>query len=238
MGARTTITAMLDSLDPFSRNIVAFERRHVADLSSIEQNDIDALDAPLADVLKNKLLQDYDLMALGEVPDRSTALLAITAAQRDQLFIARLETSDAVSAVGALLDLGVAPDALAGGLHTVLAQRLVRVLCRECRMKVAPSTELLQRLHLDPARVTHLWEESAGCEACGRTGFNGRTGIFELWRPGDESRALIAKKADAGELHAAARQDGMTSLQIAGLRLVLAGVTSLRELARVLKTGS
>ena len=238
MGSRTTICAMLDSLDPYSRNIVTFERPVTVSLASIEQNDLTRMEEPLGELLAEKLRQDYDLMMLGELPDKETALVGLTAAQRQQFVIAHFELSDVVGVVEHLFELGVEPPAVAAGLHTLVAQRLVRVLCQQCRLKTVPSAELLQKIHVDPSRVEFLWEESSGCEACGRTGFHGRTGIFEVWQPSQASRKLIAERAEAAELRAAAQRDGMVSLQHSGLMLVVEGVTGLKELAQVLKTGT
>jgi len=235
MGARTTIYAMLDSLDPFSRNIVTFERPVTGTLASIEQNDLGKLDGPLAEVLREKLRQEYDVMMMSEIADKSTALVALTAAQREQLVIARFQLPDTVSVVEHLIEMGVDPAVVAQGLHTLAAERLVRVLCEKCRVKVMPSAELLHRIGRDPSQVEFFWEESVGCESCGMTGFHGRTGIFEVWQPGEESRRLIATGASAEQLHAAARHDGMISLQQAGLEKVLEGITSVKEVARVVK---
>jgi type II secretory ATPase GspE/PulE/Tfp pilus assembly ATPase PilB-like protein len=235
MGARTTVYAMLDLLDPFSRNIVTFERPVTGTLASVEQNDLGKLTAPLGEVLREKLRQEYDVMMLSEITDKPTALVALTAAQREQLVIARFRLPDAVSVVGHLLEMGLDPAVIARGLHTVAAERLVRMLCEKCRVKVIPSAELLHRIGRDPSQVDFFWEESAGCESCGMTGFHGRMGIFEVWQPGEESRRLIATGASAEQLHAAARHDGMISVQQAGLEKVLEGITSLKEVARVLK---
>lgn len=235
MGARTTVYAILDSLDPYSRNIVTFERPVTGHLATIEQNDLTGTDQPLREILKEKVRHDYDLLMLSEVPDKPTALIALTAGQRDQSMVARFELGDAVGVVGHLLNLGIARDTIASGLHSVVAQRLVRVLCEKCRTKVVPSSGLLQKIGMPPSQVEFFWEESSGCEACGMTGFHGRTGIFEVWRLGDESRRLIAKGSGAGKLREAAHADRMVSMQQSGLQKVLGGVTSLREVARVLK---
>ena len=238
MGGRTTVCAMLDSLDPYSRNIATFERPVSVKLPSIEQNDLTDAAEPLAALLEEKLRQDYDLMMLGEVPDKETARVALTAAQRQQLVIARFELPDVVGIVERLRGLGVESSAVAVGLHTLVAQRLVRVLCRDCRSKTVPSAELLQKLHLDASQVPFFYEESSGCEACGKTGFHGRTGIFEVWQPGEESRKLISDGADAAALRAALHRDGAYSLQHTGLARVIDGTTSLKELAHVLRIGT
>ena len=235
MGARTTTYAALDLMDPFSRNIVTFERPVTGTLASIEQNDMDKLGRPLSEVLQEKLRQDVDVIMLSEIPDEATALVALTAGEREHLVIARMTLPDSVSAVEHLLGMGVDPAATAKGLHTVAAERLVRVLCERCRAQVTPSAELVHRIGKDPSQVEFLWEESEGCEACGMTGFHGRTGIFEIWQPGEESRRLIAAKASAEQLHAAARHDGIQTLQQAGLEKALEGTTSLKEIARAIK---
>ena len=238
MGGHTTIGAMLDSLDPYSRNIATFERPVTVRLASIEQNDLTDATEPLADILKEKLRQDYDLMMLDEVPDKETAMVALSAVERQQVVIARFDLGDTVGIVRRLCDLGVAPDVVAAGIHTLVAERLVRVLCPTCRTKVAPSAELLRKLHLETSQAAFFYEESAGCDVCGKTGFHGRTGVFEVWQPGEESRKLIAGAADDATLRAALHRDGVHSLQHAGLAKVIEGTTSLKELAHVLKIGT
>jgi type II secretory ATPase GspE/PulE/Tfp pilus assembly ATPase PilB-like protein len=234
MGARTTVYAMLDSLDPYSRSIVTFERPVTGSLISVEQKDLNKTETPLAEMIREKVRTECDLMMLDELPDGGT----LEAALGERLMIVRLRLADAVSVVGHLLALGVESGAAARAISLVAAQRLVRVLCEHCRRKTVPSAELLRKIGLDPSRVEFLWEESNGCESCGMTGFHGRTGIFEIWRPSEDSRRLIAAKADARKLREAARRDGMISLEHAGLQRVLEGVTSLRELARSLKLGT
>jgi type II secretory ATPase GspE/PulE/Tfp pilus assembly ATPase PilB-like protein len=235
MGARTTVYAALDLMDPFSRNIVTFERPVTGTLASIEQNDMDKLGRPLSAALQEKLRQDVDVVMLSEITEEATGLVALMAGQREHLVMARLALPDSVSVVEHLLGMGLDPGAIAKGLHTVVAQRLVRVLCERCRAQTTPSAELLHRIGKDPRQVEFLWEESEGCEACGMTGFHGRTGIFEIWQPGEESRRLIAAKATAEQLHASARHDGIQTLQQAGLEKALEGTTSLKEIARVIK---
>ena len=234
MGSHTTVYAFLDSLDPFSRNIVTFERPVLGKLDSIDQRtftDAKSLDEPLAEILR----REVDLVMLSEIPDAAAAGMALSAATRDQTFIARLALPDAASVPGHLIRLGADPRAVAEGLHTIIAQRLVRRLCPACRQKVEPPAEILRKVGIDPSSVEFICEETTGCDQCGHTGFLGRAGIFEIWPLSAESRRLIAQNASPGELHAAALGDGAKSLQHAGFALVLEGVTSLRELARALK---
>lgn len=172
---------------------------------------------------------------LSELPDAATAAVALSAPAREQLFIVRFDAPDAASIPGRILQLGAPPADVAKGVHTLVAQRLVRRLCPSCRRKAEPPVALLRKVGIDPSHVEHVWEESAGCEECGQTGFHGRTGIFEVWQPSARSRLLIERNAPVHELHASALSDGMHSLQMSGLALVLDGTTSLRELARALK---
>ncbi len=235
MGAHTTIYAMLDSLDPFSRNIVTFERPILGHIDSVDQRAFTDARSP-ADSLDEVLRKEVDVVMLSEIPDARVADMALTGASREQLFIARLEVHDACAVPARLIALGATPESVAAGLHTAIGQRLVRRLCPACRQKAAVPAAVLQKLGINPAGVECVWEESSsGCDQCGQTGFLGRAGIFEIWQPSAASRKLIARNAPAAELHAAALRDGMTSLQHSGLALVLDGTTSLRELARAIK---
>jgi len=236
MGARTTVRAMLDSLDPFSRNIVTFENPVLAPLASVEQNDMSKSPTPLDELLAEKLRSDYDVLMFDELPTKSSAEAALTSSGREQLVIARFEAGEELEIVARLLKPGVPPATIADGLMCVVVQRLVRRLCEGCRVQVAPDEEVLRQAGVDPSKVTHLWESNpSGCATCAQTGFNGRVGIFSTWFVGEQSRKLIREKAHVQQIREAMRKEGATGVRRAGLMRVLEGRTTLRELARVLK---
>ena len=236
MGARTTVYAMLGSLDPFSRNIVTFEDPVFGHLTSIEQNDLSRPDASLDEMLAGKLRGDYDVMMFSGPSTNASARAALTAAQREQFVIARFEAAEGRAVTPHLLKLGVDAAAIADGLKCVVAQRVLRRLCENCRVQVAPPAELLQRAGVAPSKVEHLWEENpTGCETCAYTGFNGRIGIFSVWMLGEEGRRLIRETAHVRQIRETMRKEGALGLQRAGLMRVLEGKTSLKEVARVLK---
>jgi type II secretory ATPase GspE/PulE/Tfp pilus assembly ATPase PilB-like protein len=128
----------------------------------------------------------------------------------------------------------VDPATLGANLTAAMTQRLVRVLCASCRAAYKPKEDLLERLHIQPAKVT-IFYRAAGCPACAGTGFYGRTGIFELLVLNDEVRELIRQHPSVTMLRDAATKAGMVSLYEAGLQKVLAGVTSVKEMLRIIK---
>jgi general secretion pathway protein E len=153
---------------------------------------------------------------IGEIRDFETAQIAVQASLTGHLVLATLHTNDAPSAVTRLTDMGVEPFLLSSSLLGVLAQRLVRELCPQCR-------------RADPQGLWH----PVGCEACGHTGYKGRTGVYELMVTGDAERALIHARASEAELRAQALRAGMLPMREDGERLVRAGRTSREELLRV-----
>jgi general secretion pathway protein E len=154
---------------------------------------------------------------IGEIRDLETAQIAVQASLTGHLVLATLHTNDAVSAVTRLIDMGVEPFLLSSSLLGVVAQRLVRRLCLQCRQ---------------PDPVAGGWR-SVGCLACGRTGFAGRTGVYELLTVDDTIRSLIHRNAPQAELLAAAVAAGMLTMREDGRRWVESGVTSLDEVVRV-----
>jgi general secretion pathway protein E len=170
---------------------------------------------------------------IGEIRDLETAQIAVQASLTGHLVLATLHTNDAASAITRLADMGVEPYLLASSLLGVLAQRLVRTLCPACRVAAPPSEgegRLLGELGLPAARP--VWHASA-CDACNRTGFTGRTGVYELLRIDESLRRLIHDGAGELALRDAALRSGMRRLRSDGARWIAEGRTSLAELTRV-----
>jgi general secretion pathway protein E len=207
-GKTTTLYAALGKLDPSSANIMTVEDPIEYELPGVGQTQVNPkIDLDFAKALRAILRQDPDIIMIGEIRDFETAQIAIQASLTGHLVLATLHTNDAASAVTRLTDMGVEPFLLSSSLLGVLAQRLVRKLCRHCN--------------------------GAGCHECGTTGYSGRTGVFELLVTDEAIRLLIHRQASEGDIRNAAVTQGMTLMREDGERLVLAGVTSREELVRV-----
>ena len=207
-GKTTTLYAALGRLDAGSSNIMTVEDPLEYELPGIGQTQVNAkIDLDFAKALRAILRQDPDIIMIGEIRDYETAQIAIQASLTGHLVLATLHTNDAASAVTRLTDMGVEPFLLSSSLLGVLAQRLVRKLCTSCKGK--------------------------GCAQCGQTGYQGRTGIFELMVANDSIRAQIHSRAAEADIRAAALAAGMTLMREDGERLVREGITSREEMVRV-----
>ena len=207
-GKSTTLYAALERLDTRRQNIMTVEDPIEYELPGVGQTQVNPkIDLNFAKALRAILRQDPDVIMIGEIRDFETAQIAIQASLTGHLVLATLHTNDAASAVTRLTDMGIEPFLLSSSLLGVLAQRLVRKVCTQCN--------------------------GAGCTACGKTGYQGRTGVFELLATNDAIRAQIHHKAPEAELRAAALQGGMTLMREDGERLVQSGITSREELVRV-----
>ena len=207
-GKTTTLYAALSRLDATSSNIMTVEDPIEYELAGIGQTQVNPkIDLTFAMALRAILRQDPDVIMIGEIRDFETAQIAIQASLTGHLVLATLHTNDAASAVTRLSDMGVEPFLLSSSLLGVLAQRLVRKICPACR--------------------------GAGCGACAHSGYQGRTGIFELLVSDDHLRALVHRQASEAEVRAAALASGIVLMRDDGARLVRAGITSQEELVRV-----
>ncbi len=207
-GKTTSLYAALQRLDATRNNIMTVEDPIEYELPGVGQTQVNnKIDLSFAKALRAILRQDPDVIMIGEIRDHETAQIAIQASLTGHLVLATLHTNDAASAVNRLIDMGVEPFLLSSSLLGVLAQRLVRKRCHACG--------------------------GAGCDACGHTGYAGRTGVFELLVASDEIRAQIHNRAAEAQLRETALAQGMVLMRDDGQRLVDAGVTSAEELLRV-----
>jgi general secretion pathway protein E len=230
-GKSTTLYAALQGMDAKSRNIVTVEDPVEYDLPGVGQIQVNPkIELTFAKALRAILRQDPDVIMIGEIRDLETAQIAVQASLTGHLVLATLHTNDAASAVTRLVDMGVEPFLLASTLRGVLAQRLVRKLCPVCRTS-EPATDADREL-LGPDTPAQLWH-APGCPECTRTGYAGRTGIYELMVSDDALQRLIHTAADEADLRAHARQKGAHSLRDDGYRLMADGITSAEELLRV-----
>ena len=207
-GKTTTLYAALSRLDAGRSNIMTVENPIEYELPGIGQTQVNAkIDLDFAMALRAILRQDPDVIMIGEIRDYETAQIAIQASLTGHLVLATLHTNDAASSVTRMIDMGVEPFLLSSSLLGVLAQRLVRKLCTHCG--------------------------GPGCAQCSQTGYQGRTGVFELMVANDAIRAQIHSRAAEADIRAAALQSGMTLMREDGERLVREGITSRAELVRV-----
>ena len=186
-----------------------------------------------ARALRGILRQDPDVVMIGEIRDLETAQIAVQASLTGHLVLATLHTNDAPGAVTRLIDMGIEPYLLASTLNGVLAQRLVRKLCPECRVPYEPDEA---ERSIFGRNVPERIYRAAGCGACNFTGYKGRTGIYELLTVDDDLRKLVHDTVAERELRAHGVRQGMLRLREDGLRWVREGVTSLDEVLRVTRT--
>jgi type II secretory ATPase GspE/PulE/Tfp pilus assembly ATPase PilB-like protein len=171
---------------------------------------------------------------VGEIRDLETAEVAINAAQTGHLVFSTLHTNDAPGAVTRLIDMGVEPFLVASSLEAVIAQRLVRVICPKCKKSIKPPKEILEWLGLS-TNQEYTFYKGIGCKECGRSGYKGRTGIFEVMEISDRLRNLIVSKVSSSALRNAAIEEGLKTLLSEGIKKILAGITTVEEVMRVSK---
>jgi len=233
-GKTTTLYAALGQLDTTRHNIMTVEDPVEYDLDGIGQTQVNPkIELSFARALRAILRQDPDIIMIGEIRDLETAQIAVQASLTGHLVLATLHTNDAVGAVTRLVDMGVEPFLVASSILGVLAQRLVRRLCPACRQTHEPDAaecRLLLNGHKDVPEHIYL---AQGCEACTQTGYQGRTGVFELLQVDERLRTLIHDGASEDKLREHARAHGMENIREDGLRWVRTGVTTLEEVLRV-----
>ncbi len=231
-GKTTTLYAALSRLDAAALNIMTVEDPIEYDLDGISQTQINTrIEMSFARALRTILRQDPDVVMIGEIRDLETAQIAVQASLTGHLVFATLHTNDAVSAVTRLVDMGVEPFLLASSLIGIGAQRLVRRLCLECRKPFVADAAQLRSLGFAPTGGTLYTAQ--GCTACNRTGYRGRTGIYELLTVDDELRRLIHDRSSEQALRAHVVSRGMRSLRDDGMRWAAQGIISLEEVVRV-----
>lgn len=224
-GKSTTLYSALLELDTRERNAVTLEDPIEYQLEGISQTQINLKKGmTFASGLRSVLRQDPDIIMVGEIRDAETAMMAVQAALTGHLVFSTLHTNDAASAVTRMMDLGIEPYLLASSLVSVLAQRLVRRLCSECRV---PTEVVLE----DGGK--HREYVSAGCDACRRTGYRGRLGIYELLIVEEEIRGLITRRAHSTAIRDEAVRQGMQLLKVSGDIKIAEGATSREEVERV-----
>ena len=231
-GKTTTLYSLLAQVNDETVNIMTLEDPVEYPLTLMRQtsvNEVARMD--FADGIRAIMRQDPDIILVGEVRDKETAEMAFRAAMTGHQVFTTLHTNSALGAFPRLLDIGIQPDIMAGNIIGIIAQRLVRVLCTHCKEAYAPSKEERQMLGIAGEQVSYL-HRSIGCKLCDNKGFKGRTTVMEILVMGGDLDELVARRATAKELRAAAMAKGYRSLADEGMQRVVDGVTSLAEVAR------
>jgi general secretion pathway protein E/type IV pilus assembly protein PilB len=232
-GKTSTLYALLALVDARRGNVVTLEDPVEVELPGITQAQINPRAGfTFASGLRAVLRQDPDVILVGEVRDAETAGIALQAALTGHLVLSTLHTSDTVATVVRLVDLGVEPWIIANALTVVIAQRLVRTICRACAHLVPLEADMLDGDEIVLEAGTKV-PRAKGCFTCHHTGYVGRTGIFEVLEIDDELRDLIKRKAQASEFRAALGRRKVTSLRRDGFEKVRAGITTVDEVIRV-----
>jgi general secretion pathway protein E len=192
------------------------------------------IDLTFAKGLRSFLRHDPDVIMVGEVRDLETAEIAIQASLTGHLVFSTLHTNDSAGAMTRLVDMGIEPFLISSSVTAVLAQRLVRVICRACKGPVQLTSERLGEIGLSPQDVPGgITYRGSGCAECLHTGYRGRTGIYELLVMSDDIRKLVVERADANQIKRAACEGGMKTLRHNGAAKVIRGVTTIEEVLRV-----
>ena len=233
-GKTTTLYSCLNFINRPDRKIITVEDPVEYVLSGINQVQVsETVGLTFAAALRSMLRQAPNVIMLGEIRDLETATIAINASLTGHLVFSTLHTNDAPSAVTRLIDIGVKPFLVASSTRALMAQRLVRKVCRKCAAPYMPTEAELRALSIEPQNVAGAtFMKGKGCPDCSKTGHRGRFGIFEVFVIDDEARKLIYDKVPSSVLRTRAREMGMRTLREDGARKVLAGLTTPEEVIR------
>ena len=235
-GKTTTLYAALSEIDRYQRNIMTIEDPVEYKLTGYVQTEVNPkLGLTFANALRSVPRQDPDVIMVGEMRDRETALIAIQAALTGHLVFSTVHTNDAAATVTRLVDMGIEPYLVSSTVMGVLAQRLVRRLCVHCKQTEAAEPALLREQGLREEGVEEISQISiaVGCPDCNSTGFRGRTGLFELLIVNDKIKKVLLQSSEANVIRAAAVAEGMKSMRHWGIQLIRDGDTTVEEVLGV-----
>ncbi len=233
-GKTTTLYSALNELNDTETKIITSEDPIEYDIEGIIQVPVNPdVGVTFANVLRAILRHDPDKILVGEIRDYETAEIAVQSSLTGHLVFSTLHTNDAPSAITRLRDMGVPAFLITATVEGILAQRLVRRICSECRTQFQPSDELLMELQL-PLNTARKYKfyYGKGCARCNNSGYKGRIGIYELMMMSDELRDGVAAESSGDDLRNIARQQGMTTLRESGLKLIFDGLTTIDEVVR------
>jgi len=230
-GKTTTLYASLSAINRVETKIITTEDPVEYDIDGLIQVQINPeIGLTFARCLRHILRQDPDVILVGEIRDLETAHIAIHASLTGHLVFSTLHTNDAPTAITRLLDLGLAPYLVTATLEAIVAQRLVRRICMNCRAEFEPTEEMLAELDLTPEEVRgRTFYFGRGCEGCNNTGYKGRTGIYEIMHIDDPLRDLIMQGSSTNVIRDEAKKRGMRTLRDGGLMAIYDGITTIEE---------
>jgi type IV pilus assembly protein PilB len=233
-GKTTTLYSALREINTIDTKIITTEDPVEYDIEGLVQVQMNSeIGLTFASCLRSILRQDPDTILVGEMRDLETAEISIHASLTGHLVFSTLHTNDAPTAITRMLDMGIEPYLLTATVEAIVAQRLVRRICLNCRAEFKPTEEMLFELSLKPEAVRgRTFYFGRGCEQCNNTGYRGRTAIFEIMRMDDEIRDLIRNHASSNVIRVEARRRGMRSLREGGLLSIYDGVTTIEEVVR------
>jgi len=234
-GKTTTLYAVLANLNNPEINVITIEDPIEYQIDGIAQIQINPkIDLTFANGLRSIVRQDPDVILVGEIRDKETAEIAIQSSLTGHLVLSTLHTNDASSAVTRLIDMEIEPFLITSSIIAVVAQRLVRVLCPECKQPYQPDVQALANIGLSPDKTMgRKIFRKVGCPACMNTGYHGRTAIMEIMIMEENLKQIILKTPDSNQIHQEAVECGMTPLLQDGINKVLNGTTTIEEVLRV-----
>jgi len=242
-GKSTTLYACLNRINSSEKNVITIEDPIEYQLEGISQIQVASKKGMnFATSLRHVLRQDPDVIMVGEVRDIETARMAIQSSLTGHLVFSTLHTNDSAGAITRLLDLGLEPYLVSSSLIAVIAQRLVRKVCPDCKKEYEPTSHELRELGLGDVQALNSAKSNGkflvgtGCNRCFQTGYRGRTGIYEMMLIHEQTQELIYKRETAGTIKKLAPESGMQTLRMDGARKVLEGITTISEVLRVTQT--
>jgi len=233
-GKTTTLYGCMREINKIEYKVITTEDPVEYDLKGVIQVPINAkIGLTFATCLRHILRQDPDIIMVGEIRDAETAQIAIQASLTGHLVFSTLHTNDAAGTITRLIDMGIEPFLVTSTLEAVLAQRLVRKICQNCKEEYTPEPEIISDLGLKPEDVKNRkFYRGAGCVKCNNSGYKGRTGIYELLMLNEKIRQLVIEKAHTALIRKAAIENGMKTLLDDGLEKINAGITTVEEVLK------
>ncbi len=232
-GKSTTLYTALSELNKEDVNIITVEDPVEANIDGINQVQVNTkANLTFASALRSILRQDPDIIMIGEIRDQETASIAVQASITGHLVVSTLHTNSAASTITRLADMGIEPYLIADSTIGVIAQRLVRRLCPECKRQKKADEEELELLQMEPDADVTIYQP-CGCSRCDGTGFKGRIGVYEIMEVSQPLKSIISKGGTAEDIKEKALEEGMNTLRMSATKYVLEGITSVQEMMRV-----
>ncbi len=233
-GKTTTLYSALNTINTPDKNIITVEDPVEYQLKMVRQSQINPkAGLTFATGLRSILRQDPDIIMVGEIRDLETAEISVQAALTGHLVFSTLHTNDAPSSLTRLIDMGVEPFLISSSVIGIVAQRLVRTICENCKQSYVPSKEVIDEIGVELPKGDLKFYRGAGCKSCKNTGYKGRMGIFEMLTLNDKIRDLILAKTSSAQIKHVAQEAGMRTLREDGIAKVLTGITTIDEVIRV-----